>query len=152
MSNDLLRRSTLMDVSQSSQGNQSTQLNTQMPSTTCTSSSAMTTSVHLTGSPRKQSTMDFATPAADVSAFCQAVLAKIVPNEFWSSAADHDKELIMRNVDRFVRMRRFESLSLHEVVQGIKVAQRSRFIDSTVLTDSITDTQHSVANATESEP
>lgn len=130
MSNDLLRRSTLMDASQRSQGNQSTQLNTQVLSNTCTPSPDMTTSVPLTASPRKQSTMDSATPAADVSAFCQAVLAKIVPNAFWGSAADQNKELIMQDVDRFVTMRRFESLSLHEIVQGIKVARIAMFIDS----------------------
>lgn len=65
--------------------------------------------------------MESSTPAAHVSAFCQAVLTNVVPNEFWGSAQDRNRELIMRNVDRFVTMRRFECLTLHEVVQGIKV-------------------------------
>ena len=123
MSKDLLRRPELIDVSQTALGNQSTQLKTQVLSSTCTSSQALMTSVPSSASPRKQSIMNFATPAADVSAFCQAVLSNVVPNKFWGSPEDYNKNSVMRNIDRFVTMRRFESLSLHEVMQGMKVAE-----------------------------
>lgn len=108
-----------MDASQDFRGIQPTQLNTQVISSTRTSSLAITTSACSSASPRKRSIMDLSTPAADVSAFCQAVLSNVVPNEFWGSG--HNKKILIRNVDRFVTMRRFESLTLHEVIQGMKV-------------------------------
>lgn len=67
--------------------------------------------------------MDYATPIANVSAFCRAVLSKLIPNEFWGlgEVQSHNMRVFSRNVDRFITLRRFESLSLHEVVQGMKV-------------------------------
>lgn len=77
------------------------------------------TTVDLTG----KTVVDLATPLSHVSRFCQAVLSKIIPNEFWGSGPgqEHNKEVVWRNVDRFIRLRRFENMSLHEVFQGIKV-------------------------------
>jgi telomerase reverse transcriptase len=71
---------------------------------------------------RKPSMMDHATPTSKVSAFCQAVLANLIPHEFWGSAdaQAHNEGIFYRNVDRFIQLRRFESFSLHEVSQGIK--------------------------------
>jgi telomerase reverse transcriptase len=67
--------------------------------------------------------MDRATPSANVSAFCRTVLGRVVPDEFWGIGDDqtHNKQALMKNVDRFVNLRRFETLSLHDVVQGMKV-------------------------------
>lgn len=67
--------------------------------------------------------VDFATPVSHVSRFCQLVLSKIVPDEFWGTGPDqkHNKEIVMRNVDRFIRLRRYETISLHDTCQGIKV-------------------------------
>lgn len=67
--------------------------------------------------------VDVATPASHVSRFCQVVLSKIIPNEFWGTGPSqkHNKEVVLRNVDRFVRLRRFENMSLHDAFQGIKV-------------------------------
>ena len=67
--------------------------------------------------------VDAATPVSQVSKFCQAVLSKIIPNEFWGTGNSHkhNKGVVLRNVDRFVRLRRFENMSLHEAFQGIKV-------------------------------
>ena len=64
-----------------------------------------------------------ATPLSDVSAFCQAVLSNLIPNRFWGEGkqGQENKTVIMRNIDSFVRLRRFESLSLHTVSQGLKV-------------------------------
>ena len=64
-----------------------------------------------------------ATPPSDVSAFCQAVLSNLIPNRFWGEGkqGQENKTVIMRHIDSFVRLRRFESLSLHTVSQGLKV-------------------------------
>jgi len=60
---------------------------------------------------------------ASVSAFCQAVLAKIIPNDFWGcdKVQTHNQTAFLKKVDHFIRMRRFEQLSLHEVLQDLKV-------------------------------
>lgn len=81
--------------------------------------------------PRQNATLDLtgktivdaATPASHVTRFCQAALSKIIPNEFWGSGPSqkHNKEVVLRSVDRFVRLRRFENMSLHDAFQGIKV-------------------------------
>ncbi|KAK2040516.1 hypothetical protein LZ31DRAFT_40461 [Colletotrichum somersetense] len=67
---------------------------------------------------------ELATPAAHVSAYCQAILAKIIPNEFWGLGEDqvHNKNTILRRVDHFIRMRRFESMALCELTDGVKHA------------------------------
>lgn len=67
--------------------------------------------------------VSLATPQSDVSAFCQAVLSNLIPDRFWGEGnqGQDNKEVVMRNTDRFVRLRRFESLSLHAVFQGLKV-------------------------------
>ncbi|PNH76610.1 hypothetical protein VD0001_g907 [Verticillium dahliae] len=66
---------------------------------------------------------DLATPVAHVSAFCQAVLAKLIPDDFWGSGSSRrsNKQLVMTKVHHFVKLRRFESLSLSEVASGLKV-------------------------------
>lgn len=67
--------------------------------------------------------MDLASPSANVSAFCRAVLGRVIPDEFLGIGEDqtHNKQVLMKNVDRFVDLRRFETLSLHDAVQGMKV-------------------------------
>ncbi|OHE97841.1 telomerase reverse transcriptase [Colletotrichum orchidophilum] len=65
---------------------------------------------------------DLATPAAHVSAFCQAVLAKLIPDEMWGTGEDriHNKSQILRKVDHFVKLRRFEAMSLSELADGLR--------------------------------
>lgn len=60
---------------------------------------------------------------AKVSAFCQSVLSSLVPDGFWGECdiMQHNKAMVLSKVDRFIRMRRFETMSLHEVTQGLKV-------------------------------
>ena len=67
--------------------------------------------------------VDFATPHAMVSAFSRAVISNLVPDDFWGQGAEgrYNKGVVMRKVDQFVCMRRFESLNLHVVQQGLKV-------------------------------
>lgn len=68
--------------------------------------------------------MDYATPAAMVSAYCRAVFLKLIPHGFWGigEIQTHNEKIFYRNVHRFIELRRFESLSLHHVLQGMKVS------------------------------
>ncbi|KAF4510782.1 hypothetical protein G6O67_002648 [Ophiocordyceps sinensis] len=68
--------------------------------------------------------VDLACPASCVSAFCQAVLSKTIPDEFWGDGDTlcHNKKSFMHKVDHFIKLRRFESMTLHEISQGLKVA------------------------------
>lgn len=71
--------------------------------------------------------MDHATPVAKVSAFCRSVLSRIIPDEFWGVREEqaHNKKVFLNNVDHFVKLRRFESMSLHDVMHGMKVIRLS---------------------------
>ncbi|KAJ5496602.1 reverse transcriptase [Penicillium fimorum] len=66
---------------------------------------------------------DYATPASSVSAFCRAVIQKVIPRQFWGVGPDgiSHLRLVLRHVDQFIKLRRFESLSLHEVCKGVKI-------------------------------
>jgi telomerase reverse transcriptase len=65
----------------------------------------------------------YATPATSVSAFCQSVMRKLLPRDALGVGPNGARNAsnFMACVDRFIHMRRFESLSLHEVAQGIKL-------------------------------
>lgn len=71
----------------------------------------------------KLSLTDHATPASFVSAFCRAVLQRLIPRQFFGVGLDGLSNLktVLRHVDSFIKMRRFESLNLHEVCKGLKV-------------------------------
>ncbi|OJD24892.1 hypothetical protein ACJ73_03741 [Blastomyces percursus] len=73
--------------------------------------------------PCKLQMTDYATPPTAVSAFCRGVLLKLIPNELYGYGNNgiKNRDIIMRHVDSFVQLRRFESLSLHEVSQGLKI-------------------------------
>lgn len=81
--------------------------------------------------------VDHATPHSDVSAFCRAVLANLIPNEFWGQHLDgtHNKEVVMHNVDRFIRLRRFESLTLHAVAENLKISSMHWLAPPQILKD-----------------
>ncbi len=66
---------------------------------------------------------ELATPVSSVSAFCQAVLAKVIPDEFWGegSTQEQNKRCFLKQIHHFINLRRFESMCLHEVMQGMKV-------------------------------
>jgi telomerase reverse transcriptase len=72
-----------------------------------------------------KSLVQMATPTEQVSAFCRAVLSKLIPAEFWGTGPSQlpNKEALLKNVDHFVKLRRFESMSLHEVIQDMKVRE-----------------------------
>ncbi|KAI8935946.1 hypothetical protein NX059_007453 [Plenodomus lindquistii] len=62
---------------------------------------------------------DFACPTAHVSAFCRAVIAKVIPKDFWGG--DDNKRVVMYWIDRFIHLRRFETLTLHQVTQKLQI-------------------------------
>ena len=77
----------------------------------------------LSGNETKASFFDLASPHSQVSAFCRASLSALIPASFWGigEAGIRNQAIIMRKIDRFVRLRRFESFSLHAAFQGIRV-------------------------------
>ncbi|OAL28381.1 hypothetical protein AYO20_09498 [Fonsecaea nubica] len=93
------------------------------------------TQVNLSGSPQTvtdracnsndadSSFLPHSTPLARVSAFCRSVICHLLPRDTFGSGlrGQQNHQLMMNRIDEFVRMRRFESLSLHETVQGINV-------------------------------
>lgn len=90
---------------------------------------------HMTLDLTGKTIVDVATPAPHVSRFCQVVLSKIIPNEFWGTGPSqkHNKEVVLRNVDRFIRLRRFENMSLHDALQGIKVRSLMNWREQSVM-------------------
>ena len=67
---------------------------------------------------------ELATPQAKVSAFCRAVVLRVFPYRIWGSGTEgeHNRRIIMRNIHRFVRSRKGESLTLHDVLQDIHIS------------------------------
>ncbi|KAI4202907.1 MAG: hypothetical protein LQ350_002278 [Teloschistes chrysophthalmus] len=76
--------------------------------------------------PAKRDTtlVEHATPFSEVSAFCRAAVSKVIPKKFWGQAADgsRNKDVIMGKINQFIRLRRFESLTLHAVCQDLKIS------------------------------
>jgi hypothetical protein len=67
--------------------------------------------------------MQLATSSFQVSAFCRSVIAKVFPGRLWGEGevGSGNKAHIMHQVDRFVKLGRYESLMLHEVAHSIEV-------------------------------
>jgi len=67
--------------------------------------------------------LPYATPAEHVSGFCRAILTKLLPKDTFGSGSDgaNNWHKIMNHLDAFVRMRKFETVNLHELVQGLRV-------------------------------
>ena len=100
--------------------------------------------------PREPSIMDHAASTAEVSAFCRAVLRELIPHEFWGvrEVQVHNEAVFHRNIDRFIGLRRFETLSLHEVSQRIKVGTTPALCLIVVLTVN-SDHKYPMARATQ---
>ncbi|KAK4105507.1 hypothetical protein N658DRAFT_122296 [Parathielavia hyrcaniae] len=73
--------------------------------------------------PQYAAVTELSTPISGISAFCQAVVSKVIPNEFWGQGPtqEHNRACFLRKVHHFIHLRRFESMGLHEVMQGMKV-------------------------------
>ncbi|KAJ5325627.1 Telomere reverse transcriptase [Penicillium brevicompactum] len=67
--------------------------------------------------------IDYATPPSSVSAFCRAVFQKLISRQLLGDGPEgtSNYKVVMRHIDRFIKMRRFESMSLHEVCKGVKI-------------------------------
>lgn len=67
--------------------------------------------------------LPYTTPAEHVASFCQATLTKLLPSNTFGVGRDglDNWRKIMARVHSFVHMRRFETVNLHELVQGLKV-------------------------------
>ena len=78
---------------------------------------------HVVALPAEASILDLASPPSQVSSFCQAILSKIIPRNFWGlgETQQHNLAVFVRKVDHFIRLRRFETMSLHEIAQDFKV-------------------------------
>ncbi|KAI9796320.1 MAG: hypothetical protein M1833_006405 [Piccolia ochrophora] len=52
----------------------------------------------------------------------RAAITRVFPEAFWDSAAacSTNRALLLRKVDQFLRLRRFESLTLHDIIQSFK--------------------------------
>ncbi|KEY71113.1 hypothetical protein S7711_00935 [Stachybotrys chartarum IBT 7711] len=70
------------------------------------------------------SIVELACPISNVSAFCQAVLAQIIPNGFWGigEVAAQNKAVLLKKINHFTKLRRFETMTLAEVTEGFKIA------------------------------
>ena len=79
--------------------------------------------------------LEHATSAASVSAFCRAVVGKVFPSPLWgeNDTRAHNQETLMHNIDTFIRLRRYESLSLHDVMQGMRVGEIEWLADGTAV-------------------
>jgi telomerase reverse transcriptase len=78
----------------------------------------------------KLSLTDYATPTSSVSAFCRAVLLNLIPQKFFGEGPEgsFNRRIIMKHIDSFIKMRRFESLSLHQVCEGLKVCSQHQTV------------------------
>lgn len=64
-----------------------------------------------------------ATPLEMVSTFCRSVIARLLPQNALGTGSDgeHNMQIMLQRIDQFVRLRRFETMSLHQVMQGMRV-------------------------------
>ncbi len=64
------------------------------------------------------------TPVARVSAFCQAVISNLLPQNYLGSGPDGktNRDTILNTISDFVQMRRFETMNLHQAVQNLRVS------------------------------
>ena len=69
------------------------------------------------------SILTYATSTAHVSAFCRAIIQRLLPGSALGVGEDgkHNLIMLLGKIDQFVRMRRHESLSLHEVSQNLRI-------------------------------
>ncbi|MCJ1432065.1 hypothetical protein MMC27_001421 [Xylographa pallens] len=71
----------------------------------------------------KSSITAVATPAEQVSAFCRAVLLRLIPFDLWGEGQDgeQNKNIILHHVNQFISLRQFENMNLHSVSQNLKI-------------------------------
>ena len=67
--------------------------------------------------------LNFATPGSHVSAFCRSMIAKTIPFEYWGDGktATNNRSLVLFHIDHFIRARKYETLTLHKIMDRLKV-------------------------------
>lgn len=75
------------------------------------------------GTQGKPSTFDQASSHASVSAFCRAVIRNVFPRDTFGKTGSRSNsfDAVMHCIDKFVCLRRYETLSLHDIIQGIVI-------------------------------
>ena len=51
-------------------------------------------------------------------------MLRLLPNQIWGDGkeGEENRRVFLRHVDSFVRLRRFENMTLHNAYQGLKVS------------------------------
>ncbi|GAA5841755.1 hypothetical protein JCM5353_007420 [Sporobolomyces roseus] len=62
---------------------------------------------------------EYACTPYEVESYVQAVVRDVIPRAFWGS--ESNAKLIMKQISQFLRMRRFETISLHSLFQGFSL-------------------------------
>ena len=72
---------------------------------------------------RETAFVPYATSEQSVSSFCKAALFHILPRDTFGKGEDgiHNNKMILRHIDRFVWMRKYETINMHELVQGLRL-------------------------------
>lgn len=86
--------------------------------------------IHETISKGDTAVTDLACTGHHVSIFCRAVLSTLIPSDFWGigETGHLNHTMFFEKMDHFLSLRRFETMNLHELVQGIKVRSLVPFI------------------------
>ena len=58
-------------------------------------------------------------PYNQIFDFCQAVVRYIFPREIWGS--EHNESIILRSVKLFIKLKKYETLTMHTIMQGIRI-------------------------------
>jgi telomerase reverse transcriptase len=66
-----------------------------------------------------------ASPSSAVSAFVRSTLNRLIPGETWGEgeAGRANASWFLQSVDKFINRRKFESMTLQEALQGLKVSE-----------------------------
>lgn len=67
--------------------------------------------------------LPYAVPGDQVSSFCRAGLKSLLPRHVFGAGSDGKENYsqVMLQIDKFIHMRKFETISLHELRQGLKL-------------------------------
>ncbi|PSK43718.1 hypothetical protein B9Z65_7232 [Elsinoe australis] len=64
-----------------------------------------------------------ATPTAQVSAFCRAAINHVFPSALWGDPHNHSH--LLKSITHFISLRRYESLTLHTILQHLHLTSIS---------------------------
>lgn len=67
--------------------------------------------------------LPYALLPSQVASFCQATILRLLPRDTFGTdlGGNQNWKIVLDNIDIFVRMRRFESINLHQLVQRLKL-------------------------------